>query len=94
MSVLRELDIALSGDSEMLRDPILKFVFEYLPVAVNNEATLDEVEHDTSPRPLLILGLDYDIGQAVRGGANSPTFPEIVMAMGAREAFTILLSVG
>jgi hypothetical protein len=94
MSVFRELDIAFSRDAEILRDQILKVVFEYLPVAVNNEATLDEVEYDTSPRPLLILGVAYDVGQAVRGGTYSPTFPEIVMAMGAGEAVTVRLSVG
>jgi hypothetical protein len=33
MSVLRELDVALSGDAEMLNDSILKLVLEYLSSA-------------------------------------------------------------
>jgi hypothetical protein len=94
VSVLREGDIAFSRDAEILRDQVLKFVFEYLPVAVNDEATLDEVEHRTSPRPLLILGAAYDVRQAVRGESDSPAFPEIIMAMGTCDAVTIFLSVG
>ena len=70
----------------MLQDAMLKFVFEYLPVgsgsmthylpvAVNDELALDEVEHDTAPRPFLVLGFIHDVGQAVWRAACPPALP-------------------
>jgi hypothetical protein len=94
MSVFRELDIAVSRDAEMLHDPSLKFVFEDLAVAVDNEPTLHEVDHDASTRPFLVFGFTYDGGESVRGASCSPTFPEVVVAAWAGEAVSISLSVG
>jgi hypothetical protein len=94
MSVLRELDITSSRDAEMLHDPIRKFVFEYLAVAVDNEPTLDGVEHNASTGPFLVFGVTHDGGESVRGASCSPTFPEVVVAVWAGEEVSVFLSVG
>jgi hypothetical protein len=92
MSVLRELHV-VRRDAEVLQNAMLKLVFEYLLVAVNDELTSDEVEHNTSPRPLLVFGFPYDGGESVRRASCSPAFPEVVVAMWAGEAVPILFSV-
>jgi hypothetical protein len=49
----------------MRQDSMLKFVFEYLLVPVNDEHISDEVEHHTSSRPFFILGVLYNFGQTI-----------------------------
>jgi hypothetical protein len=93
MSVLRERH-AIRRDTEMLQYAMLKLVFEYLPVAVNNESALDGVEHDTAPRPLLIFGITYNAGNAARRAPGSPAFPEVVMSVWTGEAVSVFFSVG
>ena len=73
---------------------MLKFVFEYLAVAVNDELASNEVKHDTSPWPFLVLGFTYDGGESVWRASSSPTFPEIVVAVRAGEEVAVFLRVG
>jgi hypothetical protein len=93
MSVLGEF-CAAGRYAKSHQDAILKFVFEHLVVAVNDELTTDEVEHDTSPRPFLIFGFMYDADQALRGTSNSPTFPELVVAVRACKEVSVFFGVG
>jgi hypothetical protein len=91
MPVLRKLHL-VHRDAEVLQDAMLKFVFEYLSVAVNDELASDEVEHDASPRPFLVFGFKHDGGESVRWASYSPTFPEFVVAVRAGEEVAIFLS--
>ena len=93
MSVLREFHLPCR-DAEILQDAMLKFVFEYLLVAINDELTLDEVENYTAPRPLLVFSFMYDGGESIRRASGSPTFPEIIVAIWAGEEVSVQLSVG
>jgi hypothetical protein len=52
-------------DAEMLCDALLKFVLEYLRVAVNNKLTVHRVKHHPSPRPFLILAVTQGSAEAV-----------------------------
>jgi hypothetical protein len=92
MPILRKLHL-IRRDAEVLQDATLKFVFEYLAVAVNDELASDEVEHGASPRPFLV-GFTYDDGESVRRVFCSPTFPKVVVAVRAGEKVTVFLSVG
>jgi hypothetical protein len=93
MSILRKLHV-VRGDAEVLQDATLEFVSEYLAVAVNDELASDEVEHDASPGPFLVLGFTYDGGESIRRTPCSPTFPEVVVAVRAGEKVAVFLSVG
>jgi hypothetical protein len=81
-------------DAEVLQDSMLKFVFEYLAVTVNDELTSNEVEHYASPRPFLVFGFKYNGGESVRSTSCFPTFPGVVVAVRAGEEVAVFLSVG
>ena len=78
----------------MLHDPILKFGFGYLPVAVNNEAALDEIEHYLSRgHSSYSASRTMSAGMLLRAYRAS-TLPEIIMAQGGRDEVTVFLSLG
>ena len=78
----------------MLHDPILKFVFGFLPVAVNNEAALDEIEHDPSRGHSSYSASRTMSVKNITAADRSPTLPEIIMAEGGRDEVTVFLSLG
>jgi hypothetical protein len=93
MLVLRELHV-VCRNAEMLQNAVLKFVFEYLGIAVDNEPIFDEIEHYASTGPFLVFGFTYDGGESVRGASCPPTLPEVVVAVWAGEEVSVFLSVG
>ena len=74
MPVLRKLHL-VRRDAEVLQDAMLKFVFEYLAVAVNDELASDQVEHDASSRPFLVFGFTYDGARVRPEGALFSNLP-------------------
>jgi hypothetical protein len=81
------------GDTEML-DNALKFGFRDLPVGVDDELTLDSIEHDPSPWPFFVFGVTEDADDVLRRASGSPAFPDVVMAVWAREELPVFLGFG
>jgi hypothetical protein len=73
---------------------MLKFVSEYLSVAVNNELAFDEVEQDTALRPFLILGFMARCRPTRLEGSVPCSFPQIVVPARPGQTVSVFLSVG
>lgn len=73
---------------------LLKIVFGYLTVGVNNELNLDGVKHDPSPRPLLVLRVTEDPYDVFRRAPRPPAFPNVVMAVWTGEKLSVFLYSG
>jgi len=78
----------------MLRNVMLKFVFEYLAIAVDNELIADDVKHDPSSRPLLIFRVAQDVGDGACRALCSPAFPYFAMAARTRDEVSVFLGCG
>ena len=81
---------AVHGDTEMI-DNALKFRLRDLPVGVDNELPLGGIKYHPSSWPLLVLGISENLDDVLRRASGSPAFPDVVMAVWAREELPVFL---